>query len=49
MRAMQDGDISTAYPEELTNPNLRKERALQEMADYMADRTVLTNRDLLGY
>ena len=49
MRAMQDGDISAAYPEEITNPNLREERALQEMADYMADRTVLTNRDLLQY
>ena len=49
MRAMRDGDISAACPEDVTNPNLRKERAHQEMADYMADRTVLTNRDLLEY
>ena len=49
MRAMQDGHISAAYPEEVTNPNLRKERAHQEMADCIADRTVLTNHDLLEY
>ena len=33
----------------MTNANLHKEKAHQEMADYMADRTVLTNRDLLEY
>lgn len=49
MQAMQDVDISAAYPEEVTNPDSRRERALQKMADYMANRTELTNRELLEY